>query len=96
MTYMKLITERGKRHLVLPEQGPGGFATLCGCTVTRAGNWRLIAALEGDECKKCADLSFSLRPRHNSLESSDGDLRQRPTLPAVAPIGGAFPKAFLL
>jgi hypothetical protein len=86
MTYMKLISERAKRHLVLPEQGPGGFATLCGCTVTRAGNWRLIAVLEGDECKKCTDLSFTLRRPHNSPESSDCDFRQRATAPVALPI----------
>jgi hypothetical protein len=86
MTYMKLISTRAKRHLVLPEQSPGGFATLCGCTVTRAGNWRLIAALEGDECQRCADLSFSLRPLHHSLQSSDCDFRQRTNPPAALPI----------
>jgi hypothetical protein len=92
MTYMKLITDRAKRHLVLPGQGPGGFATLCGCTVTRAGNWRLITALEGDECKKCADLSFSLRRSYDSLESSDCDFGQRTNLP---PGGPWFSKAIL-
>jgi len=80
MTYMKLMSERTKRHLVLPEQDAGNFATLCGCAITRAGKWRLITALEGDECKKCADLSFSLKRLRNSLDSSDCDIRQRPTV----------------
>ena len=85
MTYLKLISERAKRHLVLPAQDPGGFDTLCGCTITRAGNWRVITALEGDECEKCANLSFSLRRLRNSLESSDCNFRQRTTRPAVLP-----------
>jgi hypothetical protein len=92
---MKLISERAKRHLVLPEQGPAGFATLCGCTVTRAGDWRLITALEGDECKRCADLSFSLRRPHNSLKSSDCDFRQRTTHPLYHPLVEVFPKTIL-
>ena len=83
MTYLKLISERAKRHLVLPAQDPGGFETLCGCTITRAGNWRVITALEGDECEKCADLSFSLSPLRNSLESSDCNFGLRMTRPAV-------------
>jgi hypothetical protein len=82
MTYMKLISER-KRHLILPEQDGGSFATLCGCTITRAGKWRLITALEGDECQKCADLSFSLRRLRNSLDAGDCDFRQRTILPTV-------------
>ena len=69
MTYLKLISTRAKRHLVLPVQNPGGFDTLCGCTITRAGNWRVITALEGDECEKCAGLSFSLN-RLGTLEIS--------------------------
>jgi hypothetical protein len=77
MTYLKLISERAKRHLVLPAQDPGGFDTLCGCTITRAGNWRVITALEGDECEKCAGLSFSLRRLGRSLEAGDGDLLRR-------------------
>jgi len=85
MTYLKLISERAKRHLVLPAQDPGGFDTLCGCTITRAGNWRVITALEGDECEKCANLSFSLRRLRNSLESSDCGFGQRTTPSAVLP-----------
>jgi hypothetical protein len=85
MTYLKLISEKAKRHLVLPGQDPGGFDTLCGCTITRAGNWRVITALEGDECQKCADLSFSLSRLHRSLESSDCDFQRRATPPAVLP-----------
>ena len=72
MTYLKLISDRAQRHLVVPGQDPGGFVTLCGRTITRAGNWRVITALEGDECEKCADLSFSLRRLGSPLESSDG------------------------
>jgi len=78
MTYLKLISERAKRHLVLPAQGHGGFDTLCGCTITRAGNWRAISALEGDECEKCAGLSFSLSRLGGSLEAGDCDLLRRP------------------
>jgi hypothetical protein len=85
MTYLKLISERAKRHLVLPAQDPGGFDTLCGCTITRAGNWRVITALEGDECEKCANLSFSLSRLGKSLEVSDCDARQRTSSPAVLP-----------
>ena len=77
MTYLKLISERAKRHLVLPAQDPGGFDTLCGCTITRAGNWRVITALEGDECEKCAGLSFSLSRLGRSLGAGDYDLTRR-------------------
>lgn len=80
MTYLKLISDSVKRHLVLPGQDPGGVATLCGCTVTRARNWRAITALEGDECEKCADLSFSLTRLRSSLETGD---HQRTALYAV-------------
>src|SRR5258708_2538431 len=58
MTYLKLISEKAKRHLVVPAQDPGGFDTLCGCTITRAGNWRVITALEGDECEKMRGFVF--------------------------------------
>jgi len=86
MTYMKIVSERTKRHLVLPEQDLGNFATLCGCTITRAGKWRLITALEGDECKKCADLSFSLRRAGNSLRSSDCDFQENTASGVRAPL----------
>ena len=76
MTYLKLISERAKRHLVLPAQDPGGFDTLCGCTITRAGNWRVITALEGDECEKCAAVSFSVTKLSTWLESSDRASRE--------------------
>jgi len=85
MTYLKLISEKAKRHLVVPAQDPGGFDTLCGCTITRAGNWRVITALEGDECEKCAGLSFSLRRLGRSLEPGDCDFGQRTARPAVLP-----------
>jgi hypothetical protein len=85
MTYLKLISQSARRHLVPPGQDPGGITTLCGCTITRARNWRVIAALEGDECEKCANLSFSLSRLGKSLEVSDCDSRQRTSSPAVLP-----------
>jgi hypothetical protein len=54
-TYMKLVSQGPKRHLMRPEQLEQGV-TLCG--VTQVLGWRRISMLEGDECTKCAELSF--------------------------------------
>ncbi len=62
VTYMKLLTEGVKRHLIPLDQATDGATTLCGCTITHADRWKLIAALEGDECEKCADLTFRAPP----------------------------------
>ena len=58
MTYKKLLTSGVKKHLVPCDEAIDGATTLCGCTVTRVDRWKRIAALEGDECEKCADLTF--------------------------------------
>jgi len=57
MTYMKLVTAGVKQHLTVADQ-PSVESTLCGCTVTRAHNWKRITGLEGDECEVCAKLAF--------------------------------------
>lgn len=64
MTYIKLIADGAVSHLTNPDQADEG-TTLCGCTVTRVKGWKRIATLEGDECPKCADRTFTLewRPR---------------------------------
>jgi len=36
----------------------GRWGHLCGCFVTDVLDWRRISALEGDECKKCAEIAF--------------------------------------
>jgi hypothetical protein len=56
-TYFKLLTPGSRRHLMKPDQADAG-TTLCGCLVTGGLGWRRISALEGDECEKCAQLSF--------------------------------------
>jgi hypothetical protein len=56
-TYMKLVSQGPKRHLMRPEHLEQGV-TLCGCVVTQVLGWRRISMLEGDECAKCAELSF--------------------------------------
>jgi hypothetical protein len=57
MTYVKLVANGSKRHLMKPDQLEDR-ATQCGCLVTDVLGWRRISALEGDECKKCAELAF--------------------------------------
>lgn len=57
MTYLKLVTHGSKRHLMKPDQLEAG-TTLCGCLVTDGHAWRRISALDGDECERCAALSF--------------------------------------
>jgi len=61
MTYMKLVTGGVKRHLAAGDQPSAESATLCGCAVTRSHSWKLIGALEGDECQHCAELAFGGR-----------------------------------
>jgi len=56
-TYLKLLTQGSKPHLMKPDQLQQE-TTLCGCSVTGRAGWRQISALEGDECEKCAELSF--------------------------------------
>ena len=56
-TYMKLVSNV-KRHLMRPEQLEQGVTSMCGCVVTQVLGWRRISVLEGDECAKCAELSF--------------------------------------
>ena len=56
-TYLKLLEPASRRHLMKPDQAEAG-TTLCGCLVTGGVGWRRISALEGDECEKCAQLSF--------------------------------------
>jgi hypothetical protein len=59
MTYLKMVAEGGKKHLIPAVQGLDEITTLCGCTVTRRVGWKAVTALEGDECAKCAAISFS-------------------------------------
>ena len=58
MTYMKLVTGGVKHHLAAGDQPSAESITLCGCAVTRSHSWKLIGALEGDECQHCAELAF--------------------------------------
>jgi hypothetical protein len=51
MTYLKLVAHGVKRHLMKPDKLEEG-TTLCGSVVTGSHGWRLISALEGDECEK--------------------------------------------
>ncbi len=62
---MKLIG-CGRKHLAplrsdAPDPSEGATTTLCGCTITRVANWTRINALEGDECPRCADLTFRVK-----------------------------------
>lgn len=71
-TYMKLVAQGAKRHLMKPDRLEQGI-TLCGCVITRVLGWRRIYALEGDECEKCAEVSFGAKaPRvvHGSESNS--------------------------
>lgn len=58
MTYLKIDGCSAKKHLTLREQPYGGETTLCGCAILRPQGWKTVAALEGDECPKCAELAF--------------------------------------
>jgi hypothetical protein len=71
MTYLKMISEGAKKHLIAADQRLDEVTTLCGCTVTRPGSWKAVTTLEGDECEKCASVSFSVTKLRNWLESSD-------------------------
>ena len=71
MTYLKMISEDAKKHLVPAVQGLEEITTLCGCTVTRRVGWKAVTALEGDECEKCASVSFSVTKLRTWLDSSD-------------------------
>ena len=82
MTYLKLISDGAKRHLILPGQELDGVTTLCGSTITRAHSWSLISALTGDECDKCAALSFPVTKLRTWLESSDQESRESTLKPA--------------
>jgi hypothetical protein len=76
MTYLKMVTEGARKHLIPAGQGLAGVSTLCGCTVTRPARWRAVMALEGDECEKCAAVSFSVSKLGNWLDSSDHASRE--------------------
>jgi hypothetical protein len=70
-TYMKLLSQGSKRHLMKPDQLEQGI-TLCGCVVTRVVGVRRISALEGDECSKCAERSFCA-PSQRASAADSGD-----------------------
>jgi hypothetical protein len=76
MMYLKMISESARKHLIPTGQGYEGVSTLCGCTVTRPARWRAVTALEGDECEKCAAVSFSVTKLGDWLGSSDRDSRE--------------------
>jgi len=76
MTYLKMVTEGARKHLIPADQGLAGVSTLCGCTVTRPARWRAVMALEGDECEKCAAVSFSVNKLHNWLDVCDHTSRE--------------------
>jgi hypothetical protein len=59
MTYLKIDGQSAIKHLTLREAPYAGAITLCGGAIVRAERWKEIAALEGDECPKCAQLAFS-------------------------------------
>jgi hypothetical protein len=75
MTYLKMISEDAKKHLIPVAQGLDDITTLCGCTVTRRVDWKAVTALEGDECEKCAAVSFSAT-KQNWLEINDRSRRE--------------------
>jgi len=72
MTYLKLVAHGVKRHLMKPDKLEER-TTLCGSVVTGRHGWRLISALEGDECEKCADVSFWASSRRPIRENADGE-----------------------
>jgi hypothetical protein len=59
MTYAKFLTQETNKHLALPDRD----MTLCGRAITRLNSWKLITALEGDECERCAEQAFSERDK---------------------------------
>jgi hypothetical protein len=76
MMYLKMISEGARKHLIPTGQGHEGVSTLCGCTITRPARWRAVIALEGDECEKCAAVSFSVTKLGDWLAGSDRDSRE--------------------
>jgi hypothetical protein len=76
MMYLKMISEGARKHLIPTDQGHEGVSTLCGCTITRPARWTAVSALEGDECEKCAAVSFSVTRLGSWLASSDRDSRE--------------------
>jgi hypothetical protein len=56
---MKIVTEGVTRHLCSIGESSDEAKTLCGRTVTQNHSWKLIRALEGDECPQCAELAFN-------------------------------------
>ena len=75
MTYLKMTSRDATKHLISAEQGLDDVTTLCGCTVTRSCTWVAVTTLEGDECEKCAAVSFSVARLRNWLDGSDRALR---------------------
>ena len=71
MTYLKMISEGARKHLIAADQRLDEVVTLCGCTVTRPGSCKAVTALEGDECEKCASVSFSMTKLRVWLDGSD-------------------------
>ncbi len=78
MTYRKLLTSGGKKHLVPYDEAIDEATTLCGCTITHVDRWKRIAALEGDECEKCADLTFCAPSNGKPRQRADGALTGSP------------------
>jgi hypothetical protein len=64
MTYVKLVTDGRRKHLVLAEElAADGATTLCGGTITRVQGWKRLTRLEGDECERCAARAFAFTAR---------------------------------
>jgi hypothetical protein len=76
MTYLKMLSAGAKKHLIAVDQRLDEVTTLCGCTVTRRGNCKAVTALEGDECEKCASVSFSVTKLRDWLDNSDRASRE--------------------
>jgi len=76
MTYIKMLSAGVKKHLIAEDQRFDEVTTLCGCTVTRPGSCKVVTALEGDECEKCASVSFSMTRLRSWLDGSDHSSRQ--------------------
>jgi hypothetical protein len=66
-----MLSASAKKHLIAADQPFEEVTTLCGCTVTRPGSVIAVTALEGDECEKCASVSFSVTKLRTWLDSSD-------------------------
>jgi hypothetical protein len=74
--YMKMLSGCSKKHLAVTGQRWDGAATLCGCSITRSHNWKLVMGLEGDECPECARRAFrfSQTEDRGPTASGAGDL----------------------